>query len=126
MDNLLRLAPGGTDPLSAHIVQLGQVFERAADFDVIHCHVDYLAFPFGRLVPTRRQFPFVTQGGSFGTASFEEFTRRPGDLNLLVGAAGVRYNPRGTLLISAQVLVPITESGLRDRITPVIGIDYSF
>jgi glycosyltransferase involved in cell wall biosynthesis len=28
------------------------VFERAQDFDVIHCHVDYLPFPFGRLVPT--------------------------------------------------------------------------
>lgn len=80
----------------------------------------------GRLVPTRRQFPFVTRENAFGTATFEEFTRRPGDLNLLVAAAGIRYNPRGNLLISAQMLVPITEGGLRDRITPVIGIDYSF
>ena len=80
----------------------------------------------GRLVPTRRQFPFVTQSGEFGTATFEEFTRRPGDLNLLVGVAGIRYNPRGNLLISAQMLVPVTEAGLRDKITPVIGIDYSF
>jgi hypothetical protein len=77
-------------------------------------------------VPTRRQFPFVTQSGSFGTATFEEFTRRPGDLNLLVGILGVRFNPRGTFLISAEVLLSITESGLRDQITPVIGIDYSF
>lgn len=80
----------------------------------------------GRLVPTRRQFPFVTQTGAFGTATFEEFTRRAGDLNLIVGATGVRWNPRGNLLISAQVLVPFTEAGLRDRITPVIGMDYSF
>lgn len=80
----------------------------------------------GRLVPTRRQFPFVTQTGAFGTATFEEFTRRSGDLNLIVGATGVRWNPRGNLLISAQVLVPFTEAGLRDRITPVLGFDYSF
>jgi glycosyltransferase involved in cell wall biosynthesis len=28
------------------------VFERAQEFDLIHCHVDYLAFPFSRLVAT--------------------------------------------------------------------------
>ena len=48
----LRLDPAVTDSLSPHIVELAQVFQRAADFDVIHCHVDYLAFPFGRLVRT--------------------------------------------------------------------------
>jgi glycosyltransferase involved in cell wall biosynthesis len=34
------------------IRELGQVFARAADFDVIHCHVDFLAFPFDGLTPT--------------------------------------------------------------------------
>ena len=48
----LRLDPQAGDPLAPHVVQLAQVFERAAEFDVIHCHVDYLAFPFGRLVRT--------------------------------------------------------------------------
>jgi hypothetical protein len=80
----------------------------------------------GRLVPVARQFPFMTQAGQFGTATFEEFSRRPGDLSLVVGAAGVRFNPGGNLLVSAQMLVPMTRAGLRDRITPVIGIDYSF
>jgi glycosyltransferase involved in cell wall biosynthesis len=32
--------------------QLGMVFTRAADFDVIHCHVDFLAFAFGLLTAT--------------------------------------------------------------------------
>jgi hypothetical protein len=80
----------------------------------------------GRLSATRRQFPFVTQGGTFGTATFEEFTLRGGDLNLVVGVAGFRFNPRGNFLISGHVLMPITEAGLKDRITPVLGIDYSF
>jgi glycosyltransferase involved in cell wall biosynthesis len=48
----LRLDPAATDDLSPHVIELAQVFQRAADFDVIHCHVDYLAFPFGRLVRT--------------------------------------------------------------------------
>ena len=80
----------------------------------------------GRLVPTARQFPFVTAAGTFGTGTFEEFSRRDGDMNLLVSVLGVRYNPRGNLLISAEVLVPVTKAGLRDKLTPVIGIDYSF
>jgi glycosyltransferase involved in cell wall biosynthesis len=48
----LRLASGPADALSAHVIELGQVFERAQEFDIVHCHVDYPAFPFGRLVRT--------------------------------------------------------------------------
>ena len=35
------------------IRELDLAFARAGDFDVIHCHVDYLAFPFGGLVGRR-------------------------------------------------------------------------
>jgi hypothetical protein len=80
----------------------------------------------GRLVPVARQFPFDNQASGFGTATFEEFSRRPGDLSLVTGAAGIRFNPRGNFLLSAQVLVPFTQAGLRDKFTPVIGVDYSF
>jgi glycosyltransferase involved in cell wall biosynthesis len=65
----LRLDGALADPLAAHIVQLAEVFRRAREFDVIHCHVDYLAFPFGRLVRTptvhtlhgRLDLPFLQQ-----------------------------------------------------------------
>ncbi len=41
------------DRLAAEFTrELGLVFARAADFDVIHSHVDYLAFPFDALTPT--------------------------------------------------------------------------
>src|SRR5262245_9620187 len=42
----LRLDLEANDTLAPHVVQMSQVFEQAADFDLIHCHVDYLAFPF--------------------------------------------------------------------------------
>jgi glycosyltransferase involved in cell wall biosynthesis len=48
----LRLDLGTSDMLAPHVVELSQVFERASEFDLIHCHVDYLAFPFSRLVAT--------------------------------------------------------------------------
>jgi glycosyltransferase involved in cell wall biosynthesis len=40
------------DHLTAHVIQLADVFERACEFDLIHCHVDYPAFAFGGLVTT--------------------------------------------------------------------------
>jgi glycosyltransferase involved in cell wall biosynthesis len=48
----LRLDGGGGDPLAPHMVELAQVFERAEEYDLIHCHVDFIAFPFTRLVRT--------------------------------------------------------------------------
>jgi len=35
-----------TDAIAWHIVQLGQVLERAHEFDLLHFHTDYLHFPF--------------------------------------------------------------------------------
>ena len=44
----LRLDVDAGDTLSPHVIQLAQVSERADEFDLIHCHVDYLAFPVSR------------------------------------------------------------------------------
>lgn len=51
---------------------------------------------------------------------------RTGDLDLLIGAAGVKINPVGRLLLSASVLFSIGNAGLQDKLTPVFGLDYSF
>jgi glycosyltransferase involved in cell wall biosynthesis len=52
----LRLAPEDVDPNLYLMLELGLVFERAHQFDVIHSHVDYFALPLARLVKT----PVVT------------------------------------------------------------------
>jgi hypothetical protein len=44
----LRLDKQIVDPLPHHLVQLEQVCELAASFDIIHFHVDYLHFPHSR------------------------------------------------------------------------------
>jgi glycosyltransferase involved in cell wall biosynthesis len=46
----LRLDADVRDSLAPHIVELAQAVERAGEFDVIHCHVEYLGFPFAQLV----------------------------------------------------------------------------
>ncbi len=55
-----------------------------------------------------------------------ELQFEPGDLQLYLGAAGIRFSPWRTLLVSANLLFPLTDAGLRDRVTPVIGVDYVF
>ena len=52
----LRLDEHCVDQLSHHVVMLEQVMRRAAEFDIIHFHVDYLHFPFSR----RMRTPHVT------------------------------------------------------------------
>jgi glycosyltransferase involved in cell wall biosynthesis len=48
----LRLDPDVRDTVAYTMVQLGLVYDRADDFDLIHNHVDYFAFPFARLSAT--------------------------------------------------------------------------
>jgi hypothetical protein len=81
----------------------------------------------GRLGVVSKPFEYVTRaGGPVQTVDLNEFDPRPGNLNLTLGTVGVKFNPRGNLLISASVLLPISSSGLRSRVTPVVGIDYAF
>ncbi len=51
-DRGLRLDPAVQDRVAYTMVEMGDVFARAAAFDVIHNHNDYYAFPFARLTST--------------------------------------------------------------------------
>ncbi len=44
--------PDIEDPFAWVMRELGMVFEQAEEFDIIHSHVDYFAFPFARMVRT--------------------------------------------------------------------------
>jgi glycosyltransferase involved in cell wall biosynthesis len=44
----LRLDPRCRDQMAHHYVMLENVFRRAAEFDIIHFHVDYMHFPLSR------------------------------------------------------------------------------
>jgi glycosyltransferase involved in cell wall biosynthesis len=52
-ERALRLDGSNREVLAADFSrELGRVFRNARDFDVIHCHIDYLAYPFASLVST--------------------------------------------------------------------------
>lgn len=52
----LRLDETMRDYLAPHLIMLQQVAQRAAEFDIIHSHMDYLAFP----ILQQTGVPFVT------------------------------------------------------------------
>jgi hypothetical protein len=60
------------------------------------------------------------------TAFFEEFAPKAGNLTLLLGTAGAKWNMAGNLLLTGSVLFPLTDAGLRSRVTTVVGLDYAF
>ncbi len=35
-----------------HVLEMGMVYDRAKEFDIIHSHMDYMSFPFTRMVST--------------------------------------------------------------------------
>jgi len=43
-----------------------------------------------------------------------------------LGSVGVKFNAWRNLLVSAHVLLPTSDGGVRIKPTPVVGIDYSF
>jgi Putative MetA-pathway of phenol degradation len=64
---------------------------------------------------------------AFGGSQYQQFHRTPGeDLHLLLGSVGLKANPFGNMLFTANVLFPLTKNGLTDRLTWMAGVDYSF
>ena len=50
-----------------------------------------------------------------------------GNMNLILGSVGFKLNPFGRLLLSANLLFPLSKNnGLQDDLTPVFAIDYNF
>jgi hypothetical protein len=61
-----------------------------------------------------------------GRSSFPSVRFFRGSYTLADGAIGLKANPGGNLLIDLNVLFKLNDSGLRDRVTPLFGIEYSF
>jgi hypothetical protein len=80
-----------------------------------------------RIVKVEREFQY-RHGfeGPIESAVRTDFATQRSDLNVLVGTAGIKLNPFGNLLISANVIASMGKRGLQDYLTPVFAVDYSF
>ncbi len=45
---------------------------------------------------------------------------------MLNGALGFKVNLFGRLLLDTNVLFALDDNGVRDKVTPLVGIEYSF
>jgi hypothetical protein len=93
----------------------------------------------GNLQEQSRSFQYRVGAGATAadpllTSTINPLTNQPysqlaltsGNLQLLLGSTGVKFNPGSNLLISGNVLFPLNNSGLRDKLTVTIGADYAF
>jgi hypothetical protein len=65
-------------------------------------------------------------GAPFQTADLNAVSVVSKNLSQALGAFGVKVNPAGSMLISAQLLMGLNDAGLRAKFAPVIGFDFTF
>jgi hypothetical protein len=102
---------------------VGRTLRNVGRLDLVSKTFEYNAFEPGTPGP---DCGFAAFGFHCASVSLDEFGTRPGNLTLLLGTGGIKFNLTGNLLISGSVLFPLTRAGLRSRVTPVIGLDYAF
>lgn len=90
--------------------------------------VDLKTFPYregvtaGTAAPVRFSSSHPLTGQPYRQLTLQRYR----DLNLVLGSTGFKFNPRGNLLVGASILFPLTDAGLRARLTYAIGLDYAF
>jgi hypothetical protein len=78
-----------------------------------------------RIIDGRRLVPktFTTIDGR---TTFPDISFVVSSENEISGAVGFKFNPKGRLLIDANLLFSLNDHGLRDSLTPLVGIEYGF
>jgi hypothetical protein len=61
-----------------------------------------------------------------GRSVYPNITFDTGDINELSSAVGLKINVAGRLLLNTNLLVRLNDGGLRDKISPLVGIEYAF
>jgi hypothetical protein len=103
---------------------VGRTLRGAGRLDLVNKPFSHAAFNENGLILST---PGCENAGVACTNDFfDEFAPRAGNLTLLLGTAGAKFNLAGNLLVSANVLFPLSKAGLRSRVTTVIGVDYAF
>jgi len=80
----------------------------------------------GRRVIDSQQLVPETFRALDGQSTFPNIAFQPSSFNELDAAIGFKVNVAGRLLVDFNVLFKLNDSGLRDKVTPLLGIEYSF
>jgi len=61
-----------------------------------------------------------------GRSVFPNITFDSGGIHEVSGAVGLKINLAGRLLVNTNLLVRLNNAGLRDKVSPLVGIEYAF
>jgi hypothetical protein len=61
-----------------------------------------------------------------GRSVFPNITFDTGSIHELSGAIGLKINVAGRLLVNTNLLMRLNREGLRDKLSPLVGIEYAF
>jgi hypothetical protein len=98
----------------------GVTFAAAARFTLIGEIVGRSIDELGRLEPVARPHPTIQGVNTIRLVPDETATRTA------FVVAGFKWNVASSWLLTGNVLVPVTDRGLRAQVIPAIAIDYSF
>ena len=77
--------------------------------------------------PRLQNSAFVSQASPTSPSeTYPDIAFINGTLNVVNGSIGMKLNIAGTLLVTANVMFPLNDSGVRTRITPLIGFEFGF
>jgi hypothetical protein len=80
----------------------------------------------GRRIFDARRLTPTTFHALDGHTTFPDISFIQQSENELSGSVGLRFNPSGRFLIDLNVLFALDDHGLRDKFTPLVGIEYGF
>jgi len=69
----------------------------------------------------RQDYTPIDSSESFPNIAFEQDS-----FTSLSGAVGFKLNPVGDVLVVFNVLFNLNDNGLRDNVTPLLGLEYGF
>jgi hypothetical protein len=83
-----------------------------------------------RLFASNNSFPCGSGQACAGSTSPKVLPniqfRQKQNFNVVNGAIGFKVNPAPHILVGFNLLFKMNDSGLRDKVTPLVGIEYSF
>lgn len=80
----------------------------------------------GRHVFDSPRLESVTFQALDGRSTFPSIEFRTDSLTRIDGSVGLKWNPVDKLLVDFNVQFSLNEAGMRDKVSPLIGIEYSF
>jgi hypothetical protein len=80
----------------------------------------------GRTVIRAERMQPTTFAALDGVTTFPDIGFSRDTFSLMTGSMGLKINLVGRLLAEANVLFALDEHGLRDRVTPLLGLQYTF